>query len=1434
MKKVYFTFFAVLLLTIVPLQAASKFMFQHLEVKNGLSNSQVNSIFKDSKGYMWFGTASGLNRFDGYEFKLFYGIPGDKTTLPDNFIESIQEDQDGNLWIQTGNGYVVYDPQTEKFDRDIRQRIWNWGVDAIPTTIYIDKYKNFVLYLEGKGIYYFQPKEKLLYPFLMDGKRGGAPKGIISNITECNDGVVFIYNDGSMLCINGKRRQQVWYNKYLVDAGGQKSFEYYAFADRKDNLWIYNPYNLWIYNKNENKWVDSIDQLASQWNRSSNIPHDMVKCMTQDSSGRYWIGYDHSGVLVIDPANKSIVNLLHNENNERTIRNNSIQSLFTDNSGLVWVGTYKNGLSYYGESIFKFNVEHVGDVNSIAEDSSGRLWLGTNGNGLVSWNMQTGDHKTLNKSNGLSSDVVVCTMIDRSGKVWAGTFWGGLECVNGSSITHYKNRPDNPNSLAHNNVWALAEDTEGNIWIGTLGGGLQKLDVKTGNFTTYNQAKNGLANDYVSSLCFGKGNNLLIGTATGLCVMDMTTKRITTYKGCRKGNVSFSNLNINQVYEDSRGLIWIATRDGLNIYDIKNDKLVIFNKAQGLANSVVCGIVEDKSKNMWVTTDGGVSNIIVEGSSKSGDYTFRPYNYDEMDGLQSREFNLRSIITTHDGSIVMGGLYGINIFAPENIKYNKMLPKVIFTGLQLFNEDVQVGKKYGSHVILTKALNEIGEVKLDYSQNVFTISFASDNYCLPEKMQYMYKLDGFNKDWLVCKGTYPKVTFTNLAPGTYTLRVKAVNGDGYGSNEESLLTITIRPPFWLSIWAYIFYAILIVIGVWYYRKRMKKREESRFKIEQMKREAEKNHEVDDMKLRFFTNISHELRTPLTLIISPLASMIKEENDQRKKQSLTMIHRNAVRLLNMVNQLLDFRKTDVHGFQLNLLNGDVVNYIRNICTTFNELSYKKGIVLTFTSRVKQLMISFDDDKMGKIVSNLLSNAFKFTPEGGHVDVSINVLPTTPSNPTETLEIRVADTGIGVADADKEKIFERFYQAKTTESQLFGGSGVGLNLVREFAALHGGTARVVDNEGGGSIFIVTIPIKHINSLGNIKDDYSGISESEKQLVKQVNKVDVSENPEAIVKQTPSLESTASSESKGQKEEKEDELIASSSSNDGQDKETIKEVITKETEPIPDDLKQDEPVGVQKKPMVLVVDDNPDFLEFMHESLKYDYNIKVAHDGNEAWELIKQIHPDIILSDVMMPGMDGYQLCKTVKTDKSTADIPIILLTARLAEEHRLEGLTDGADDYITKPFNMDILTLRMNKLLQWRTSSKDIPEEGLHKIEPTPSDIVITSMDEKLVQNATRFVEENISRNDLSVEEMSRALGMSRVHLYKKLVAITGKTPIEFIRVIRLKRAAQLLRESQQNVSEIAYQVGFNNPKYFSKYFKDEFGVLPSVYQEQEGV
>lgn len=838
-------------------------------------------------------------------------------------------------------------------------------------------------------------------------------------------------------------------------------------------------------------------------------------------------------------------------------------------------------------------------------------------------------------------------------------------------------------------------------------------------------------------------------------MMDMRTREIKKVQG-QSGSMKMSNDAVNHVYKDSRGLIWIATREGLNVYDVRRHLFLDLSPVAEAKGSFIAAITEDQERNMWVSTSRKVIRVTVASDGK-GSYLFDSRAYNSEDGLQNCDFNQRSIKTLHNGIIAIGGLYGVNIFAPDHIRYNKMLPNVMFTGLSLFDEAVKVGQSYGGRVLIEKELNDVENVEFDYKQNIFSASFASDNYNLPEKTQYMYKLEGFNNDWLTLPLGVHNVTFTNLAPGKYVLRVKAINSDGYVGMKEATLGIVVNPPFWMSWWAYLLYTIGLVVVFFLARYRMLKREREKFHLQQIENEVAKNEEINNMKFRFFTNVSHELRTPLTLIISPLEGMLKETTDELQSTRLQLMYRNAQRLLHLVNQLLDFRKGEMSTHQLSLSEGDIISYVHSVCNSFLLMADKKHIQFSFFSGIDTFSMAFDADKVGKIVMNLLSNAFKFTPEGGRVTVMIEHVAGTP----DMLEIKIADTGIGISDVDKEHIFERFYQADHKGVEETTGNGIGLSLVRDFVTLHEGEVKVFDNIGTGSVFVIQFPVKHVETQVQLPPE-TGISI-------------------------------------GEEEDKE-----------------IKEETREETER-------------KDFPLLLIVDDNEDFRIFMRYSLELRYRVKLAVNGNEAWEMMQEELPDLVISDVMMPQMDGNELCRLIKQDKRTAYIPVILLTARQNTEAKLEGLQTGADDYVTKPFNMTILVLRIRKLIE--LSRYHRVTQGM--IDPAPSEIVITSLDEKLIEKAIKYVEDNMSRTELSVEELSRELGMSRVHLYKKLLQITGKTPIEFIRVIRLKRAAQLLRESQLHVSEVAFEVGFNNPKYFSRYFKDEFGVLPSVYQEKEG-
>lgn len=1326
---------------------AQSYQFKHLEVSDGLSNNSVNTICKDRDGFMWFGTATGLNRYDGYTFKIYQHAENDPGSLPDNYITDIVEMPDGRFWINTARGYVLFDKERDCFITDVTGFMKNLESGGVPEQVFVDREGNICLSVAGEGCYRYKEGGKRLFFSYVEHS---LPEYGVTQIAECSDGLLLIYNTGLLVCLDHATLAIKWKSdeiKKYIPAG--KTIEFSLFVDRDNCIWAYSLMGIWAYDCGTKSWRTD---LTGIW---SSRPDVIIHAVAQDIEGRIWVGKDYDGIDVLEKETGKVTSLVTHDDNGRSLPHNTIYDLYADRDGIMWVGTYKKGVSYYSESIFKFNMYEWGDITCIEQADENRLWLGTNDHGILLWNRSTGKAEPFwRDAEGQLPNPVVSMLKSKDGKLWVGTFNGGLYCMNGSRVRSYKESTGN--ALASNNVWALVEDDKGRIWIASLGGGLQCLEPLSGIFETYTSNNSALLENNVTSLCWADNNTLFFGTANqGVGMMDMRTREIKKIQG-QSGNVKLSNDAVNHVYKDSRGLVWIATREGLNVYDTRRHMFLDLSPVAEAKGNFIAAITEDQERNMWVSTSRKVIRVTVASDGK-GNYLFDSRAYNSEDGLQNCDFNQRSIKTLHNGIIAIGGLYGVNVFAPDHIRYNKMLPNVMFTGLSLFDEAVKVGQSYGGRVLIEKELNDVENVEFDYKQNIFSVSFASDNYNLPEKTQYMYKLEGFNNDWLTLPLGVHNVTFTNLAPGKYVLRVKAINSDGYVGIKEATLGIVVNPPFWMSWWAYLLYAVGLVIVFFLARYRMLKREREKFHLQQIENEVAKNEEINNMKFRFFTNVSHELRTPLTLIISPLEGMLKETTDELQSTRLQLMYRNAQRLLHLVNQLLDFRKGEMSTHQLSLSEGDIISYVHSVCNSFLLMADKKHIQFSFFSGIDTFSMAFDADKIGKIVMNLLSNAFKFTPEGGRVTVMVEHVAGTP----DILEIKITDTGIGISDVDKEHIFERFYQADHKGVEETTGNGIGLSLVRDFVTLHEGEVKVFDNIGMGSVFVIQFPVKHVETQVQLPEE-RGIPV-------------------------------------GDEEDKE-----------------MKEEAREETER-------------KNFPLLMIVDDNEDFRIFMRYSLELQYRVKLAVNGQEAWEMMQEELPDLVISDVMMPQMDGNELCRLIKQDKRTAHIPVILLTARQNTEAKLEGLQTGADDYVTKPFNMTILVLRIRKLIELSRYHR----VTLGMIDPAPSEIVITSLDEKLIEKAVKYVEDNMSRTELSVEELSRELGMSRVHLYKKLLQITGKTPIEFIRVIRLKRAAQLLRESQLHVSEVAFEVGFNNPKYFSRYFKDEFGVLPSVYQEKEG-
>lgn len=1335
-----------------------QYKFSRLDVNNGLSHNQVNCFLRDSKGFIWIGTSAGLNRYDGYNFKVFRNFAKDTSSIINNDIINLFEDPKGRVWAYTYFGTSIYDPITEKFMQNPNRLLKEFSIpDGLILNITKDSFGKFWFLHQAEGLFRYDPVKR------ESNHIASRDNHIVNSIGEDKDhNFWIIYRDGLFEKINGNTLEVEYSNDYFLKRYPNDSYDY--------NLRIDNDSDLWIFVGNQNRGVfyfENATQEIEHYSSSSSVfklKSDIVKNIVIGDEGMIWVGTDHGGVNLLSKKNKTIQYLLNSETDDKSLSQNSINSLYRDYEGIFWIGTFKRGLNYYHENLIKFNHIHhqsgnprslpYDDINKFVEDDLGNLWIGTNGGGLLYYNRSNGSYKQYlhdpSDKNSLANNVIVTMYMDSEKKLWIGTYYGGLDCYDGKKFTHYKHSGD-PTSISDDSVWEITEDSKGNLWIGTLVGGLNRFNKKDGTFTHFT-SNDGIITGYVPALLEDSYGTLWVGTGFGISFLKKNAQRFEHYLGTDAPG-SISNNSIISFLEDSRNLIWIGTQDGLNVYNRSENTYKVFRTQEGLPHNTILGILEDDYGNLWFSTPNGISNLTIDQDPLQKTFIPEFKNYDELDGLQGKFFNENGALKTREGELIFGGPNGFNIIHPSQIKFNTRKPPVEIIDFQVFNKSIGVGDVVNGKVLMDKSISEAEEITLKYNDNVFSIEFAALSFFHPEKNIYKYKLEPFNKEWLIADNNSRRVTYTNLDPGEYTFRVIAANSDGYWNEDGAKLSIVVMPPFWKTKIAFALYLFAIMGALFLTRWIALNRERIKFKLQQERAEAQKVHELDMLKIRFFTNVSHEFRTPLTLILTPLEKIIKQEKYADDKDHFNLIYRNAKRLLNLVNQLLDFRRMEVQEIKLNLSEGDIVKFVQEVVYSFSDMSEKKNIRFSFSSTMESFETVFDQNKIERILFNLVSNAFKFTPIGGSVKVEMRLQEN--NDTSQEIEIKVTDTGIGIPADKLDKVFDRFFQSDLPTSMVNQGSGIGLSITKEFVRIHRGKISVVSEPDKGSCFTVTIPVDKIAS--------------------------------PIVQE-----------------------------------EFIEELIS-----MPSDGDKEEPQskGGKKKPVILLVEDNDDFRFYLKDNLKQQYEILEATNGREGWQLAANYIPDMIVSDVMMPEMNGIDLCKKIKNDQRTSHIPVVLLTARAAEEQKVQGFEIGADDYVTKPFNFEILQSRIRNLIAQRAAF----HKTLHKqIEVKGSEIKVSSLDEKLIENAIRIVEENISEADFSVEDLSHELGMSRVHLYKKLVSLTGKSPIEFIRTIRLQRAAQLLEQSQLTVAEVAYKVGFNNPKYFARYFKEQYTILPSLY------
>ncbi|KRT15207.1 hypothetical protein ASU31_15220 [Pedobacter ginsenosidimutans] len=1365
------------------------YRFSRIDISNGLSDNQINSIYKDYKGFMWFGTMAGLSRFDGHDFKIFRHNSKDSSSLPNGYVIGIFEGPQKQLWVRSNEGFSIYDHTSEKFERFQQKHYRKYKIPSgYLKNVKTDSGRKLYFNIQNHGIYCYDSKTNTTIKYTLKGELIGALENaeVSDFIDDLKGNLWIIYTNGVLDKFNLKQHRVTHrFNAVNEHFSGQTTV-YSLNHDSAGDIYIFsgpNPFGLFYLNAKNEKF-----HYFGKKQDHTGLSSKNVSRVIEGEDGNIWIGTDHGGINILDKKTNRLTYILNKENDPRSLSDNSISALYKDNNNIIWIGTFKKGICFYHKSIYKFPANRYlagkkpikKDVNCFAEDNYGNLWIGTNGEGLLRLNKTTGEVTTYrnnpDNNTSLTSDIVVSLEVDHEGILWIGTYLGGLDAFDGKNFRHFKPGRD-ITSLSDNRIYALLEDSYNRLWVGTLNGGLDLLDRQTGTFKHFRpDIKNTLNSFVVSCLYEDRNKNIWIGTTGGVNIYDHKSATFKYLKNNPADSNSLIQNDVNSILQDARGWMWIGTKEGISIYDPNTGIFKNLNETAGLPEDMVFELLEDEHHDIWYSSRKGLYKISVIPGGKN--YQFRYSKYSQSDGLESTQFNINAAGKTKGGELIFGGPSGFNIFKASEIKKNKFPASLVMTDLEVFYHKVRVGEPINGHIVLPKAITSLNNLKLTYQENIFSIQFALLNYFNPDKIIYKYNLEGFDQRWLTVSSDVRKATFTNLDPGNYILHVRAFNENDSAPIAESDLHISISPPFWRTTWAYILYLALIGFALLYIRSRgitklrrefalAQERAEARQLRQQDRKEAERLRELDLLKIKFLTNLSHEFRTPISLILAPVDKLLIESKEKERYGQLAMIKRNARRLLNLVNQLLDFRKMEEQELRLNNSDGEIVSFIKDATDSFYDLAERKQIKLTFKSTVENLYVSYDQDKVERILFNLLSNAFKFTPSGGKVSVALQMLPRADQDDKVSLEVKVADSGIGIPEDKQEKIFERFFQNETSSSILNQGSGIGLSITKEFVKMQGGEISVLSEPGLGTCFTVQLNLTPVTSPG----------------LEQKRQVELeAELPNVL-----------------------------------QDK--------KEVQKEPADKRQHK----KNAPLVLLVEDNDDFRFYLKDNLGLFYNIVEASNGKEGWQKALALHPNLIVSDISMPEMNGNELCGKLKSDERTKHIPIILLTALTGEEEQLKGLEIGANDYMTKPFNFEILHSKIKNLLTLHQTFKKTYSRQVSMASP---EMEIESDDVKFLNTALLYIEDNLHKPQLSVEDLSKHMVISRVSLYRKCLRVTGKTPIDFIRSVKLEKAAVLLEKSSKTISEICYMVGFSTPNYFAKAFREKYQLLPSEYRAKK--
>ncbi len=1332
--------------------------YEHLSVKDGLSQISVVSIYEDSEGFMWFGTRDGLNKYDGYNFTVYQALNG---TISNNYIVSITEDKDNNLWVGTRKGLNRYDRLNNQFISYRRNSKDSLTISHDNINILFNDTKDRLWIGTNTGLNLYKKETDnimrnpipelstgiVIYNIIEDPKR---------NLWIGTDKGLYVYSDD---LVELKRYTHEPKNKNSIPTDRISALYY----DSKGQLWV------GLFQKGVCKYNLKDDNFI-YYSEADGLNSNTIRCFEEDKEGNLLVG-TFDGLNMYDPSTDRFINAYSNSHRNSHLpgTNFSIYDVHCDRAGTVWIGTYSGGISYYNPTCQRFHFHDpgmqgqkiYGIVGPIVEHSDG-LWIGTEGGGLLFYDLNTHEY-TYYQLPGTSSQTfsrnIVKSLLINDDQLYVGTAYSTVHRFD------IKKRKfvETISPPWGNNYYALFLDSKQKLWIGSSGSRALGCMTADKQFV-YPALENGQVFNPSNIRIVQEDSTgvFIIGSSgQGLYCYNENTKMLRQWKHISNDTASLSMDQIYSIIKTKEGDIWVGTPGGgIGRFDRNTEKFRNYNKSHGLSSNTIYTLLEDHNGRLWMSTSSGISMFDPQTE------LFK--NYDRNNGIEITEFTPGSGVVTADNEIYFGGNDGFISFKPDELKSNNYMPPVVITGISINNNPLNTIEVYKSEPL-----------RLTHEQSNITIEFSALNYLFQNQNQYAYKLEGFDKEWNYI-GNRRVAYYTNIQPGSYTFRVKGSNNDGIWNEEGASFQIRILPPPWDTWWAWTLYILtaLIIATLVIRYARIKARLENNIRIKQMEQE---NLEVlHQTKIKLFTSFAHELRTPLTLILSPLEDILHRDGLEHSLQNtLNLMYRNANRLLNTVNQLMDFRKKESGHLQIKAAEGNIVRFINEIVIAFNELARSRNIGFSYEYTISELPLWYDRDLLEKVVFNLLSNAFKNTPDEGEVRVFLSPKTLSELNVLypEKIEklpgkdfvlLKVEDTGSGIPKTELEKIFEPFYQVYRKETAHLFGTGLGLNFSRGVIDMHHGVIWAENRPEGGAVFHIILPL-------------------------------------------------------GSAHLQEHELEHSYKSS-----EDVNFYITKEMSGATSHTIEKTECG-EFKYTVLIVEDNLDVRHYLKSHIAKYYNVLEAGDGKEALELAVNSLPDLVVSDIMMPVMDGIEFCRLMKEDIRTGHIPVILLTARITVHQIQEGLETGADEYITKPFNAGLLLTRIKNLIVSREKLKELFGKNHSSLFP---ELPTSSVDSRFMDSIYTYILDHLSESELNMDDFYKEIGMSRSGFYRKLKSLSDLSPVEIIRNTRMQFAAKYLKETDLPISEIAYKVGFSSPSYFTKTFKAFFDQSPSELRENK--